>query len=444
MSDLLGIGASGLRAYGRALSTVADNVANAQTPGYARRTLQMAELQGSGTSILYRSAINPGGVEITGIARAVERWLVEDARSSSGDASRTSTRLQWMNRVESTLSNDNNNIATSLTKVYTSADLLTADANNPTLRAQFLQAIEEVATGFRTTATQLTDIAQGVTDTATAEVNLFNGELQALEEINAGLRKARAGSTNQASLMDRRDQLIDQLSAKGGINVSFDNRGAATVRASDSGELLLSAGYRAELSASVSATGLISYSIDGGTPFATTRGSLAGFAEAASHVSDQRAGLDEMAVQFSTELNTAHQAGFDLQGEPGKALFVGTSAATLMAAALTVAQVAAADGTSGNGNGNMLALGAARGADAPEAQWSAHLAAQAQSTASARAQDAAAFTRYEGAAAARSDVSEVDLDQEAADLIRFQQAYSAAARTIQVARETMQTLLNAL
>ena len=41
MSDLLGIGYSGLKAYSRALSTIGDNIANAQTPGYARRRLEM-------------------------------------------------------------------------------------------------------------------------------------------------------------------------------------------------------------------------------------------------------------------------------------------------------------------------------------------------------------------------------------------------------------------
>ena len=61
-----------------------------------------------------------------------------------------------------------------------------------------------------------------------------------------------------------------------------------------------------------------------------------------------------------------------------------------------------------------------------------------------RAQDAAATTRRDAASAARSAVSEIDLDREAADLLRFQQAYSAAARTIQVARDTMQALLNAV
>lgn len=317
MSDLLSIGASGLRAYGRALSTVADNVANAQTPGYARRSLQMAELQGSGASVLYRGSVRPGGVEITGVARAVDTWLIEDSRLSSGDANRTGTRLQWMDRVETALHNDSNNIATSLTKVYTSADLLTADANNPTLRAQFLQAVDEVAAGFRSTATRLQDIAQGVTDSATAEANQFNTDLTALEEINNGLRNARDGTTNQASLLDRRDQLIDQLAAKGGIKATFDNRGVATLRASDSGELLLGTGYIATISADVSATGLISYSIDGAVPFGTSKGTLAGLSEAAAHVSDQRAGLDTMALQFAGELNTAHQAGLDADGNAG-------------------------------------------------------------------------------------------------------------------------------
>ncbi|MCI1142206.1 hypothetical protein MOP88_07660 [Sphingomonas sp. WKB10] len=36
----------------------------------------------------------------------------------------------------------------------------------------------------------------------------------------------------------------------------------------------------------------------------------------------------------------------------------------------------------------------------------------------------------------------VNLDSEAVDLIRFQQAYAASSRVIQVARETMQTLLD--
>ena len=51
------------------------------------------------------------------------------------------------------------------------------------------------------------------------------------------------------------------------------------------------------------------------------------------------------------------------------------------------------------------------------------------------------MTRADAAAAARDGVSEVDLDKEAAELLRFQQAYQAAARVIQAARDIADTIL---
>jgi flagellar hook-associated protein 1 FlgK len=149
-----------------------------------------------------------------------------------------------------------------------------------------------------------------------------------------------------------------------------------------------------------------------------------------------------MATDFAAQLNAAHQTGTDANGNLGQPLLTGTSAATLTAAPLTPDQVAAADAS--GGNGNMLVFGTMRGANDPEARWSGHMATQAQTVAAARAHHAAATTRADAAAAARDSVAQVDLDTEAAELLRYQQAYSAAARTIQVARETMQTLLSSL
>ncbi|ODU28524.1 flagellar hook-associated protein FlgK [Sphingopyxis sp. SCN 67-31] len=442
MSDLLAIGASGLKAYSRALSTIGDNIANAQTPGYARRTLDLTENQAAGDMPLYRSAIKPGGVQISGVTRSVDAWLIEDSRISSGDAERSATRLDWMNRVEGALSDETNGIATGLTRLFTTADQLTADPNNLTLRSQFLQAVDDVASGFRTAAGQLSGMADGIAGAATSEVEAFNANLDALEQINIGLRKARPGSTNEASLLDERDRLLDQLASQAGVTATFDNHGAVTLRASGSGDLLVGGGVVTPIAVTSAADGRLAFTI-GGAPFPNATGSLAGLAEAANHVADQRAGLDTMAAQIAGQLNAAHQAGLDAGGNPGAALFTGTaSAATLTAAPLTANQVAAADATSGNGT--MLALGEMRGNGDPESTWSGHLATQAQATASARAQDAAATTRRDAAAAARGAVSEIDLDREAADLLRFQQAYSAAARTIQVARETIQTLLSSL
>ena len=139
MSDLLGIGYSGLKAYSRALSTIGDNIANAQTPGYARRRLEMMEAVGGGNSIFYRGNTNPGGVDIRGLDRSVDGWLIEDSRITSGGAERSATKLNWLDKVEGALSDETNGIKTGLTKLYTTADQLTSDPSNRTLRAQFLR-----------------------------------------------------------------------------------------------------------------------------------------------------------------------------------------------------------------------------------------------------------------------------------------------------------------
>jgi flagellar hook-associated protein 1 FlgK len=55
---------------------------------------------------------------------------------------------------------------------------------------------------------------------------------------------------------------------------------------------------------------------------------------------------------------------------------------------------------------------------------------------------AAADTTVEQAQAARDSVSGVNLDEEASNLLRYQQAYQASGKVIQVASELFDTLLS--
>lgn len=55
--------------------------------------------------------------------------------------------------------------------------------------------------------------------------------------------------------------------------------------------------------------------------------------------------------------------------------------------------------------------------------------------------DEAAATAMTTANAARDGVEGVDLDHEAVDLLRFQQAYEGSARIVQVARDILNTIM---
>jgi len=440
MSDLLAIGASGIKAYSRALSTVGDNIANAQTPGYVRRSVRMEEATAAGDIVLSRNSIRPGGVLAAGVTRAVDEWLVDDARIASGDAARSSAKLSWVTATESALDDGADGIGASLTAIFNTADQLTADPGSATLRSKFLQSVDDSAAAFRRTAASLSSAASGVASEAQGTAAQLNTDLTALSRVNDGLRRARAGSTNEATLLDERDRLVDTISAKTSVTATTGSRGTVSLQAPD-GTILLDGTTVAQISATVATDGKIGFLINGGGALISSSGTMAGLTDAASHIAQQRTNLDTLASQFANELNAAHQSGFDANGNSGAALLVfNGSAATMAAVALSQTDVAAAD--AGSANGNMLGLTGLRSSGGVEAGWAAMVAAQSQTAAATRANEAAASTRRDGAFAARDSISAVDLDREAAELLRFQQAYEAAARTIQVARETMQTMLN--
>jgi flagellar hook-associated protein 1 len=440
MSDLLAIGASGIKAYSRALSVVGDNIANAQTEGYVRRTVRLEEAPAAGDVVLSRNSIRPGGVLATGVARAVDQWLTDDARTASGEAARQSARLDWISATERALDDDADGIGSNITAIFTAADQLSANPGDDTLRRQFLSAVDQSATAFRRTATSLASAAGGVATEAQGAVGQLNTDLVALSRVNDGLRRARPGSSNEATLLDERDRLVGDIAGATDVAVSYDARGAAIVR-TPGGDSLVDGPATANVTLAIAANGQISFGIAPGNTLVPASGTLAGLADASSHIAGQRTALDTLAAQLASDLNAAHQAGTDANGNPGAALLnFNNGAAAMTAAALLPANVAAADASSGNGN--MLAFNNLRGSNGVEQNMTAMIAAQAQTTAAARAQEAAASTRRNGAFAARDAIGAVDLDREAAELLRFQQAYEAAARTIQVARETMQTMLN--
>ena len=445
MSELLSIGSSGLRAYREALATTGDNVANAQTAGYVRRGLRLAEAPTVGSTPLQSSSNGPGGVMIAGVTRAVDVWLADDARLSSGIAERSAARTQWLGATEAAIDDGLDGFGGSATALFNAADRLAADPSSAPARLQFLAHVDGAASALRRTSAQLTSVSTGIAADAQNSVSDLNTNLASLEQVNDGLRRAREGSTHQASLLDQRDTLINSISTVLPVTITVEAKQSVSLRVVGPGApVLLDQSGRAQASVSASATGQLNFSLSPGGPLTLpASGRLAGLASAADHVATQRAELDILARQFVGQINAAHQAGLDANGQAGQPLLsFGGNAASVAAMPLLPGQVAAA--SAARDNGAILAFASLRGGGGVETSWATVVASQSQTVSSARAENAANQTRFETASQARDAVSAVDLDHEAAELLRFQQAYEGSARVIQVARETFQSILNAI
>ncbi|PSJ39652.1 flagellar hook-associated protein FlgK [Allosphingosinicella deserti] len=447
MSDLLAIGLSGVTAYRTALAAVADNVANAENPGYARREVRLREGINTGSrSPLYREDLLFAGVEAASVARAWDAYRAADARYAASGAGRAAVREQWLGAVETALGDGPSSVGTAIGGFFNAGEALAATPSDRLARSAMLTALSIAAGEIRETAEALQRVATGIADAAATEVDGLNADLAALAEVNDALRQSKIGGTARASMEDERDRLIDSIAVRIDVEASIEANGTASLTlARVSGVTLLDQTQRATVGAATAADGRIALTLFANgttTPLPATGGRLSGLVDVAGSTADKRAELNATAQQFVDEVNDWQAGGRTPTGTPGAALLVMTGdASTLATTTGNPAAIAAASGA-GVENGNLLVLGDLRGPGGVESRWAALVASHAQALQSARSEASAAATRRDGSFAARDEVSGIDLDQEAAELLRYQRAYDGSAKIVQVARDTLQSILD--
>ncbi len=446
MSDLLNIGASGVRAYQTALSTVADNIANTSTPGYTRRTTDMTEI-GAAAGVLNNNAVNTGnGVLVTGLSRSADQFRSADVRTANADLARSETGIDWLGRIQTALTG--NQLGDQLTSFFTSVNAVAADPTATTPRSAMLESASATANAFTATGKALDSVASDLDSTADNATTTLDSLGAALAKVNDGLGRSADGSAASAALLDQRDQLLEQMSAITDVNVSTDAVGRATVRlGGTSGPLFVGGTEAGNVTYVRNDSGAVSFAVHrAGTSasFSPSGGALAGIADAATRITGARDQLDSIATSFITGVNAVQAQGRDLNGNPGAAMFAAGTSPTDISLALTDPSgiAAAAVGGGQRDNSNLANFATLRSSGGFEAGTTALISDNA-ATLAARQQVATAQTAIQaGAVSARDSVSGVNLDSEAVDLMRFQQAYSASSRVIQVARDALQSILD--
>ncbi|QUT05847.1 flagellar hook-associated protein FlgK [Sphingobium phenoxybenzoativorans] len=441
-SDLFQIGASGTRAYRAAMGAISENIANASTAGYSRRTVTTRESALSSSSmVLYKSQVAFGGVEVQSVNRANDPYLDAAARMTGQALASANQRLQFQTDIETALNDDTLGVGQQLSGMYGAVTQLAANPTDPSLRTNVLFGIEQVVTAFNQSAHDLEGVQTAITSNAQAAVSGLNSALEELGRINANLLRSQPGTANQAQLLDSRDQALSQITSKLDVNIAFGASGTAQI--SYNGTQVVQGKDVTTFDVTAATDGTLSLSLGGAATTAPASGSLGGLFQSATVASQRLASLDALAAQFTTDINTWHSQGLTNANAAGGPLVSGTTAADLTKVITNIADLAtkSSDGTL---NGNLNNISSIRGTGGVEAGWTALVAANANLLAGTKAEQTAAETRDTQARQARENVSGVDLDMEAADLLRIQQAYSGCAKIIQVARETFDAIMQIL
>ncbi|MDP4605319.1 MAG: flagellar hook-associated protein FlgK [Erythrobacter sp.] len=433
-SALFSIGRSGLATSRASLELTAQNIANASNPDFARRSLSQGELVMTG-AIGINTPDSLGGVRPGVIQRAESALVQRQARDAGSSLANAEAELTALRDVESAL--ETSGVFAGLVDFEAALTALDANPLEPALRLSAVESARRMASNFQVADSALANARSLVQGEAAAEVLQVNELAAELARVNRDLVGVRPGTNGQAALFDARDKALRGLAEQFGITPVINANGTPSMP-------LVTGGVAASVSVSVAGDGTLAFAV-AGAAFAPASGAMAGRAAALGGMADVQAQLDGLAVSVITIANSAQAAGVDANGAPGQPLLAGTGAgnmAVVLASASGLATAPAGSPAGSRDTGNLAALlGTLGAATGPAAEADGLLLGLSSRV-------AALGTRREGlsvvAASAESELlraTGVDLDDEAASLVRLQQAFEANSRVIQVAAELFDTLL---
>jgi flagellar hook-associated protein 1 FlgK len=338
---------------------------------------------------------------------------------------------------------------------WSSWEDLAADPSSSAARTAVLTQAQSLAARFSRDAGQLTAQVSGVDGQVRGTLSSINDLATRIASLNTQIQGIVVSGDHPNDLMDQRDALVGQLNELVPTQAVAQKDG--TVSLMIGGTALVDHDRTRTITAVDDASGHAVPTWSTGDAVDVQGGKLKAYVEARDvTLAGYQASMNTLAKQIADAVNTAHQAGVDQNGNPGLALYTytaGNAAASLAvnsaigtnSALVVVATTAAAPGDTSI---------AARIADlrttstfGTGSQTPADAYASLIGQIGSDSKQATVMTGNQNLVLQqlqnrRESTSGVSLDEEATDVIRFQQAYDASAKVISVINEMLDTLIN--
>ncbi|HVW17688.1 MAG TPA: flagellar hook-associated protein FlgK [Solirubrobacteraceae bacterium] len=437
-----------LRANQEALDTTGHNIANASTPGYSRQqavltaTLPLTLPAGGHDGVPLSLG---SGVEVSSVQRIRDQFLDLQYRAQNtlhGYSSQMATSLGEAQTAMAEPSDDG--LAARMQTFWNAWSDLSNDPTSTAARQALIDAGTDLAEGISTLDGRLQTVADQAADQYTSLMDAdgpVKADADELAELNDAIADATQRGDAANDLMDRRDQLIDQLSGYAYVKVvpSTTRAGAVTVYFGDT---------------SATPTALVDGDVRGAAAVVTwpptlsadPQGELGALKDLSSTTSgpiaDLRTQLNAIAKSLVDAVNDAYTAGGTVTGSFFSAT-AGSEAATIAVdPSVTVASLHTGTGAAGS-NDIALAVSALRdqsgGADDLYAAFASHVGSYVQN---AQRDETLSQSLTDSIDANRQSVSGVSLDEEMTNLIKFQRAYQASARMLTTLDSVLDQLIN--
>ncbi|QRF22633.1 flagellar hook-associated protein FlgK [Alicyclobacillus sp. TC] len=402
----LNIGVNALETAAQTENVIANNIANANTPGYA---VENALIQESSPFPADNESLPVGqlgqGSQVSQIQRQTNPYLVQQDRANQADLQMYQSHQTVLTQIQGILNEpSSDSLQNSVDQFFQAWQTLSTDPTNTAARQAVIEQAKTVAQTFQTVTQQLEDVQSGLAGTIEGQVNQLITDAQNVAQLNAQIAMQTAIGQSPNTLLDQRSVYLDDMSKLAGVNIQYQENGTVTVSigsgsnavplvggangseynanqdlqpsqlqsyqnapSGGTSSYLPSSGYTSSGNASPASNNLITL---------LQSGSILGNAQGLDDVNKTLANLNSFLDTFATAVNNQQSSGLDLNNSAGPSIFVAPAGATTDSSgqpvdsqgnvvldvnpSLTTNDIAAgssSDGADGNSNANaMVAL----------------------------------------------------------------------------------------
>lgn len=433
MSDLLSLlslGSAGITAQNSGVSVATNNVANANTDGYSRQRVDLESL---------RASMLVGGVRSGQPTRLEDQLLAARMRTASGSLAMAKAFASALGEVESAIAGNGDPIHTQLGTMFSRLGDVASAPTDSSVREAAVAAVRDLVSGIRRRASELDAQREEANKRIATNAEQASAIAARLAQTNLDIQRS-----NDPVMRDERDRLATQLSGLVGGAARIDTDGNMRF-VLEGGAVLVDGGRAAKLATAPDPTSNnVTVSVVDGTAKRDVTTTLGGGAIGADlavrdrTIAGAAAGLDKLAFDIAGKLNTAHTAGAGLDGVSGRPMFVAPTSVLGAAKNLAIDPALDADpkklasGTPGKGpgdNGGALAMFALATSGLTDDALGLATGV-ARQTADANASVTRETLVSDHLAGLRDSLAGVDIQEELANLSRFEHASSAMTKFV--------------
>lgn len=315
-SALLAIGARAMFANYAALQTTGSNIANANTEGYSRQSVDLETAGGQFTGAGFFGK----GVTVSTVSRAHNEFLTREAAVTSSVAAADLARSSQLQQLENIFPVGEDGIGYAAGQLFSAFVDVASKPQDASARQVVLSRAGELAARFRTAGEQLDALQSGLVMDFKTDVARVNTLATQIASLNQSIAKVKGSGQEPNDLLDQRDTAINELSRYLQVSTIAADDGSVSVFIGGGQNLVLSSRTTTlvtlpdALDPSKVRLGVRDSAGERALPNdIITAGSIAGLLQFQNtDLTDSRNLLGQMAIAIAGSMNEQQALGLDL------------------------------------------------------------------------------------------------------------------------------------